>query len=487
MTDRSDTAWNQDEIAGHLRSAVDSLTPNVFDKIDLSTPQDFYLETPKRVRLYRRLRPLAVAAAACLCISVLGGGMAVYQNRRVESIIGIDVNPSVELSVNRNEKGLRAEALNEDAEAILDDMELKNVDLDVAVNALIGSMVKNGYLDELDNAILVTVSNEDSEKASVLRQDVVGDIETSLEEHEVEAVVYDQQATVTKEVKEIADRYGISYGKAYFLQELVAENNLSEADLKMFAGMTMEEIAAEIAERSYRVGSSEKETSSEADTSSALSGSSEAVVQPSESESVSESMGTASSEPISSEAGNQTEHQGSAAASTAASTEESQEQNGSKAKIDYVDYENGMITVVFKSKVKWKNPTVAVYDESGQSYAAMISDTDAGSCEIEVSGLPGNQSCTFSLAGVALRDGGSFGTVKGYFETPDIAEGLEPEEPEEETPAPEVPKETESVPAIPETPAESLPSGGEISTVDPTEISRSEEEGLTETEKTASN
>ena len=69
----------------------------------------------------------------------------------------------------------------------------------------------------------------------------------------------------------------------------------------------------------------------------------------------------------------------------------------------------------------------------------------------------------------------------------DIAEGLEPEEPEEETPAPEVPKETESVPAIPETPAESLPSGGEISTVEPTEISRSEEEGLTEAEKTASN
>lgn len=128
-----------------------------------------------------------MAAAACLCVAVLGGGVSFYQNHRVDSVIGIDVNPSIELSVNRNEKVLQANPLNEDAETILDDMNLKNVDLDIAVNALIGSMVRNGYLDELDNAILVTVSNENEKKASSLRQDVVGDVESSLQEHAVRA------------------------------------------------------------------------------------------------------------------------------------------------------------------------------------------------------------------------------------------------------------------------------------------------------------
>ena len=120
-------------------------------------------------------------------MAVLGGGVSFYQNHRVDSVIGIDVNPSIELSVNRNEKVLQANPLNEDAETILDDMNLKNVDLDIAVNALIGSMVRNGYLDELDNAILVTVSNENEKKASSLRQDVVGDVESSLQEHAVQA------------------------------------------------------------------------------------------------------------------------------------------------------------------------------------------------------------------------------------------------------------------------------------------------------------
>lgn len=152
--------------------------------------------------------------------------------------------------MNRNDKVLKAEPLNSDAEEILDNLDLEHVDVDIAVNALIGSMVRHGYLSDLDNAILVTVANDDRQKASELRQNVVVDIEASLEEHKVQAVVYDQQAPVTGEVRELAQKYGISYGKAYFLQELIDENDLGEEDMEAFAGMTMEQIAKEITDRS---------------------------------------------------------------------------------------------------------------------------------------------------------------------------------------------------------------------------------------------
>ena len=67
----------------------------------------------------------------------------------------------------------------------MEDMNLKGVDLNVAVNAVIGSMVTHGYLDDLDNAILVTVSNDSISKASALRSSVVNDIQSSLEENQV--------------------------------------------------------------------------------------------------------------------------------------------------------------------------------------------------------------------------------------------------------------------------------------------------------------
>ena len=411
MTDHSETVWEQDEIESHLRSAMDTLTPNVFDKIDLSTPQEIYVKPSRSVRMYRRMRTVAMAAAACLCVAVLGGGVSFYQNHRVDSVIGIDVNPSIELSVNRNEKVLQANPLNEDAETILDDMDLKNVDLDVAVNALIGSMVRNGYLDELDNAILVTVSNENEKKAS------------SLQEHAVQAVVYDQQMKVTGEIQELAEKYSISYGKAYFLQELIRDNDLTENDMKKFAGMTMEEIAREIAERAYTVGYSKTDSTIETDAALVH----EVTLPQTEEETLAETTEESTSQPENEPTPAEQPSTAARPVETTAAADEDEEEvdsGGRKAKIDYVDYESGSLNIVFKEKVKWKNPTVSVVDPDGQSYSARITDTGGTSCEIHVKGLPANTECTFTLAGVAVRDGGSFGTVKGYFETPDIADDL---------------------------------------------------------------
>lgn len=497
MTDHSDLQWNNDEIARHLKSAVDTLTPDVFDKIDLSTPQEIYTGPSKVTRMYRRMRTAAAAMAACLCVAVLGGGVAAYQNRRIESVVGIDVNPSIELSVNRNDKVLKAEPLNSDAEEVLDDMDLKNVDLDIAVNALIGSMVRHGYLDDLDNAILVTVANDDRQKASVLRQDVVVDIETSLEEHKVQAVVYDQQAPVSSDVRDLADEYGISYGKAYFLQELIDENDLSEEDMKSFAGMTMEEIAREITERSYTVRrdddlEQDENRSSESNShspsrgnTSAASTESPAETETGESESPSGQPSSETKESASQPSASET------GTAPSASTEEAEEENshsGRKAEIDDVNFEDGKIDVTFKEKVKWKNPTVSVRDENGQSYSAMITDTGPDSCEIEIHGLAGGMDYTFTLGGVAPRDGGSYGSVRGYFDTPDIADELtEEDDTEDEEESGETESEKPQEPTAEVTQPETQPAPTESSEKE-TEVTEPEEDTEPDTapESTAS-
>ena len=227
-----------------------------------------------------------------------------------------------------------------------------------------------------------------------MRQDVVGDVESSLQEHAVQAVVYDQRMKVTGEIQDLAEKYNISYGKAYFLRELIRDNDLTENDMKKFAGMTMEEIAREIADRAYTVGYSKTDSTGQPENEPTPAEQPSTAVRPVE--------------------------------TTAAADEDEEEvdSGGKKAKIDYVDYESGSLNIVFKEKVKWKNPTVSVVDPDGQSYSARITDTGGTSCEIHVKGLPANTECTFTLGGVAVRDGGSFGTVKGYFETPDIADDL---------------------------------------------------------------
>ena len=84
----------------------------------------------------------------------------------------LDVNPSLSLSVDAEEKVLSAEALNEDAEKVLGSMELKDTSLEVAVNAIIGSMLQKGYLGDLQNAILVSVENDDATRGEALQKKV---------------------------------------------------------------------------------------------------------------------------------------------------------------------------------------------------------------------------------------------------------------------------------------------------------------------------
>lgn len=60
-------------------------------------------------------------------------------------------------------------------------MNLKNVELNTAVNALIGSMVRKGYITEANNSILVSVENKDTKKADEICQSIVGDIRQVLD------------------------------------------------------------------------------------------------------------------------------------------------------------------------------------------------------------------------------------------------------------------------------------------------------------------
>ncbi len=416
---------NRKEIKACLKSAVMDLTPDVLDKIDLSTPQ-IKEETSRTIFTIRR-QVIGTLVAACLCMVVLAGGAYTYRNGKVDSVIGIDVNPSVELSVNKKNKVLSAEALNDDAEKIMEDMDLKGVDLKVAVNAVIGSMVTNGYLNDLDNAILVTVSNDSISKASSLRTAVVSDIKNTLEEKKLKAVVYDQQVIEEDQVKQLAKEYGISYGKAYFLKELIAQNSsLTMEDMKELAPLTMEEIAKVITERSYAVGGKTgvtEETVEETRTQPATTSGPETTGQTTVAEESSTEAVSSSAEQTSSQTPpSQTQPTAATSGATEEATTEQPVVSTENIKIDYVDYDDGVVTVHFKTKVKWKNPTVSVKDEDGNTYSAKVGDTASDSCEIEVAGLSGDTEYTFVLGGISPKIGRQT-TVTGVFETPVIGEG----------------------------------------------------------------
>ncbi len=167
---------------------------------------------------------MATISTLCVVCLLVVGGLYYNNNYKVTSKVGIDVNPSVELKINQKEKVLEVIANNEDGKKIISDMDLKGSDINVAVNALIGSMVKNGYITELANSILISVENNDNAKAESLRQEILSQINME------NISIISQTVNEEQELIDLSNEYNISLGKVKIIKQIMANNNLLKFD-----------------------------------------------------------------------------------------------------------------------------------------------------------------------------------------------------------------------------------------------------------------
>ena len=176
------------------------------------------------------MRRWTTLVAACLALMLLGGGGLFYQQANaVASVVSLDVNPSIELRVNQDEKVLSCTPLNEDAKEILEDMgggaDLKGAKLDVAVNAIVGSLVRKGYLSEISSAIMISVEDKDSTRAEKLQRELTSAVDGVLRTNESKAAVLTQTVTQDAELERQARENSISTGKAALVNRILAFNS----------------------------------------------------------------------------------------------------------------------------------------------------------------------------------------------------------------------------------------------------------------------
>lgn len=219
------------ELERRLRAALEHAAPNDLEGvlsrceagkgavIDMTNA----VETKKKTR---RWAPLA--AAACLALVLVGGGGGYYYysaNNAVASLVSLDVNPSIQLEVNKKEKVLSATPVNDDGAEILDGMDLKGTPADVAMYAIIGSLLQHGYVDELANSILITVEDDDPTRGEKLQQELTAQADAALANAQVNGAVLAQTLQNSEELSQKAQEYGISTGKAALIQAIVAGSN----------------------------------------------------------------------------------------------------------------------------------------------------------------------------------------------------------------------------------------------------------------------
>lgn len=188
--------------------------------------------------------------AACLALVLAGGAGGVYyqQTFAVTSVVSLDVNPSIELKANRNERVVSCTPLNAEAAVVLFSMDggddLKGAKLDVAVNAIVGALVREGYLDSLSSAILISVEDGDASRAARLQEELVASVDGMLRSQAPGAAVLSQVLDASAAQGARTGGSSVSSGKASLVRKVMEMNRTAgdEAVFDQLALLSVEEL-----------------------------------------------------------------------------------------------------------------------------------------------------------------------------------------------------------------------------------------------------
>ena len=173
------------------------------------------------------LRKFAAAAVCSLAVFIGGGSWLFFTPT---AFISVDVNPSLELGINRFDRIVSVIGYNEDGRALVQDLHIKYMDYTDALETLIEDQNMEVYL--ADNAdVVLTVAGDNAAKSS----EILDNVESCMSQHQN---VYCHSGN-SEEVHHAHDA-GLSFGKYQawqVLQDLDPDITLEEVQ-----DMTMSEI-----------------------------------------------------------------------------------------------------------------------------------------------------------------------------------------------------------------------------------------------------
>lgn len=137
------------------------------------------------------------------------------------SYVSLDVNPSIEYSLNRFDYVIDCTAVNGDGEEILENLNLRNKNIEKAIKATVKEITAQGYLSENElGGIVITASCTDEEKADELAQELEEDTQEAIQEENVDADII-AEGVGAERVAE-ARELGVTPGKLNLVQKLQA-------------------------------------------------------------------------------------------------------------------------------------------------------------------------------------------------------------------------------------------------------------------------
>ena len=214
------------ELENRIRESYRNIAPDTLESVltecDTQKGRTITMqENKKKLSVFRYRGSLVAAMLLIVC------GLGVYRFRyAVSATVMLDVNPGIGITVNRNEKVLEVKPYNEDARTVIGNMDFSGSSLEVTVNALIGSMLRNGYISEDANSVLISVDSRNPADGQSIQTRLMNEINDIMESENLSGAVLGQYVQGDSNLQKPAEQYGITVGKAKMIDEIIRQNTL---------------------------------------------------------------------------------------------------------------------------------------------------------------------------------------------------------------------------------------------------------------------
>ncbi len=170
---------------------------------------------PKKSSVSRLAAGVSGLAAALIICTI---GAFAYQVPT--DYVSLDVNPSIEFSVNRFDRILSVKAVNDDGEEILSDMDLNHKTIEEGIRKTLDRLVEGKYInDDPYGKVVITTSNDKPDDAEKLAARLERTVRIYLDRKGNASVEVDAEAVRPERVQE-AKLQGVTPGKLRLVEKL---------------------------------------------------------------------------------------------------------------------------------------------------------------------------------------------------------------------------------------------------------------------------
>jgi hypothetical protein len=180
--------------------------PRSKDHFPLIGERIFY---KRKTKLFQAKGWMALVSVACLLFLMFT--MVPLKNAEAAYIVAIDINPSIEVCLDENLKGMSIRTLNSDGDLIVSQLEYKGKDLSHIIHSIIAQCAKKHYISSDGNALVSTTIIPTRDEGKLTPNQVEYMVHSSLKEHKVTADV--KVEVGSKQLLKVAHENNLSVNK----------------------------------------------------------------------------------------------------------------------------------------------------------------------------------------------------------------------------------------------------------------------------------